>query len=58
MRVIVHLVKALRDSAIVNPEGQAAPSCVLWPDQDRQWAKGRHLNLAKMRAEPDQEAQI
>ncbi len=38
MRVIEHLVKTLRDSAIFNPEVQVAPSCILWSDKDRQWA--------------------
>lgn len=37
MRVIEHLVKTLRDSAVFNPEVQVAPSCILWPDKDRQW---------------------
>lgn len=37
MRVIEHLVKTLRDSAIFNPEVQVAPACILWPDKDRQW---------------------
>lgn len=37
MRVIEHLVKTLRDSAIFNPEVQVSPSCILWPDKDRQW---------------------
>jgi hypothetical protein len=37
VRVIEILCKALRDAAIFNPEVQAAPSCVLWPDKDRQW---------------------
>lgn len=37
MRVIEHLVCTLRDSAIFNPEVQVAPSCILWPDKDRQW---------------------
>jgi hypothetical protein len=37
MRVIEHLVKTLRDSAIFNPEIQVPPSCILWPDKDRQW---------------------
>jgi|GEM_PF-3200120 len=37
MRVIEHLVKTLRDSAIFNPEVQVTPSCILWPDKDRQW---------------------
>jgi len=37
MRVIEQLVKILRDSAVFNPEVQVAPSCILWPDKDRQW---------------------
>jgi hypothetical protein len=37
MRVIEYLIKALRDSGIFNPEVQIAPSCILWPDKDRQW---------------------
>lgn len=37
MRVIEHLVKMVRDSAIFNPEVQVTPSCILWPDKDRQW---------------------
>lgn len=37
MRVIEHLVKTLRGSAIFNPEVQVAPACILWPDKDRQW---------------------
>lgn len=37
MRMIEHLVKTLRNSAIFNPEVQVAPSCILWPDKDRQW---------------------
>ena len=37
MRIIECLIKTLRDSAIFNPEVQVAPSCILWPDKDRQW---------------------
>ena len=37
MRVIEYLIKTLRDSAIFNPEVQVAPSCILWPDKERQW---------------------
>ena len=37
MRAIDYLVKTLRDSAIFNPEVQVTPSCILWPDKDRQW---------------------
>jgi hypothetical protein len=33
MRLIQHLVKTLRDSAIFNPEVQVTPSCILWPDK-------------------------
>jgi hypothetical protein len=50
MRVIEHLVKTLRDSAIFNPEVQAAPACILWPDKDRQWESHQHLTLAEKRA--------
>ncbi len=37
MRVIEHLLKAVRDTAVFNPEIQVAPACILWPDRDRQW---------------------
>lgn len=37
MRVVEYLIKTLRDSAIFNPEVQVKPSCLLWPDKDRQW---------------------
>jgi len=37
MRVIERLIKTLRDAAIFNLEVQVAPSCILWPDKDRQW---------------------
>jgi len=37
MRVLRHLLKAIRDAAIFNPEVQVAPACILWPDHDRQW---------------------
>ena len=37
MRFIDALVKALRDAATFNPEVQVIPSCILWPDKDRQW---------------------
>ena len=32
-----HLLKAVRDAAVFNPEVQVAPACILWPDRDRQW---------------------
>ncbi len=37
MRVLAHLLKAVRDAAVFNPEVQVAPACILWPDRDRQW---------------------
>jgi hypothetical protein len=37
MRVLDHLLKAVRDAAIYNPEIQVALACILWPDSDRQW---------------------
>lgn len=37
VKVIDHLLKALRDAAVFNPEVQVAPACILWPDSDRQW---------------------
>ncbi len=37
MRVLDHLLKAVRSAAIFNPEIQVAPACILWPDRDRQW---------------------
>lgn len=37
MRVLDHLLKAVRDAAVFNPEVQTAPACILWPDYDRQW---------------------
>ena len=37
MRVLDHLVRAVRNAAVFNPEVQVAPSCILWPDRDRQW---------------------
>lgn len=37
MRVIEHLAAAVRRAAVYNPDVQAAPHCILWPDADRQW---------------------
>jgi len=37
MRVLRHLLQAIRSAAIFNPEVQVAPACILWPDHDRQW---------------------
>jgi len=35
--VLDHLLKAVRDAAVFNPEVQVAPACILWPDRDHQW---------------------
>jgi hypothetical protein len=35
--VLAALCKALRTNSVFNPEVQAAPVCILWPDRDRQW---------------------
>ncbi len=35
--VLSRLVKAILNAAAYNPEVQAAPACILWPDKDRQW---------------------
>ena len=37
MRVMEYLIKVVRDAAVFNPEIQVAPTCILWPDRDRQW---------------------
>jgi hypothetical protein len=37
MHVIEKLIQSVRDAAVHNPDVQAAPRCVLWPDGDRQW---------------------
>ena len=37
MRVLDHLLQAVRGAAVFNPEVQVAPACILWPDRDRQW---------------------
>jgi len=37
MYVIEYLIKAMREAAEFNPEAQAAPACILWPDRGRQW---------------------
>ena len=37
MRLITHLTQALRRATIHNPDIQAPPACILWPDRDRQW---------------------
>jgi hypothetical protein len=35
--ILNRLVKAVRSAAVYNPEVQVAPTCILWPDRDRQW---------------------
>jgi len=37
MTVIDYLARAIRNSAKYNPDVQVGPSCILWPDKDRQW---------------------
>jgi len=37
MRLVEHLLKAVRDCTVFNPEAQAGPACILWPDPGRQW---------------------
>lgn len=37
MRILDHFLKTIRDAALFNSEVQAAPTCILWPDRDRQW---------------------
>src|ERR1017187_807993 len=35
--VLQYLVQSIRGAAVHNPDVQAAPRCILWPDGDRQW---------------------
>ena len=35
--IIQRLLKSIRGAAVHNPDVQAAPQCILWPDGDRQW---------------------
>jgi len=37
IKVINRLTKAIRSAAVYNPDVQAAPACILWPNRDRQW---------------------
>ncbi len=37
MKVVDHLIKAIRSTADYNPGVQVAPCCILWPDPDCQW---------------------
>ncbi|MBL0714994.1 MAG: BREX-1 system phosphatase PglZ type B [Desulfosarcina sp.] len=36
-RIIERLSKSIRSAAVYNPDIQAVPACILWPDRDRQW---------------------
>ena len=44
--VLSRLVKAILNAAAYNPEVQAAPACILWPDKDRP-VGGRDSQAAK-----------
>lgn len=35
--LLQHLIRAIRGAAVHNSDVQEAPSCILWPDRDRQW---------------------
>jgi hypothetical protein len=37
MKILEHLIASLRSASKYNPDVQVAPTCVLWPDQERQW---------------------
>ncbi|MBB3332249.1 hypothetical protein BDK63_003143 [Halomonas campaniensis] len=37
MSITYHLVNCLRSAAAYNPDVQAAPACILWPDRERLW---------------------
>ena len=37
MKVLRKLAKSLKAAAAHNPEVQAAPACILWPDRERFW---------------------
>lgn len=37
MKIVEALIKSLRAGAVHNPDVQAAPACILWPDRERQW---------------------
>ena len=48
MKVLDHLVESIRISSSHNPDVQAAPACILWPDHDRQWEDAISLLMAEM----------
>jgi len=35
--ILKHMLKAVCQAAVHNPEIQVAPACILWSDHDRQW---------------------
>jgi hypothetical protein len=37
MTLLDHLTQAIRRAAAYNPDVQAAPACILWPDRERLW---------------------
>ena len=37
MSITYHIVNCLRSAAAYNPDVQAAPACILWPDRERLW---------------------
>ena len=37
MKILDHLIQALRKTASYDPDVQVAPACILWPDGARQW---------------------
>jgi hypothetical protein len=37
MTILTHLVSSLRSASKHNPDVQAPPVCILWPDHERQW---------------------
>ena len=66
MRALDHLVKAVCDAAVSNPEAQVAPICILWPDRGRKWETAipvlqaelpELMTLAEKRAAQQHEAQ-
>ncbi|WP_258183972.1 MULTISPECIES: hypothetical protein [Halomonas] len=37
MILLEKLVERIRQAAAYNPDVQAAPACILWPDRERLW---------------------
>lgn len=48
MKVIERLQQAVRGAATYNPEAQAKPACILWPDPERQWQSALSLLQAAL----------